>query len=165
VLLWLFPIVIARKVRMLHMGLPLGSPVQTKMKAAYGLWIGVQLICQLVVAYFKGCATPGTPSYTAWAATEMLYLLVYCSPAALAYIYTLWVCRWIRLHDDDENNARLYEQFIEVRPSGNEPATTGLTAAISHGRESITCVDSSLRRLRFSRCPHCSSRGSASACR
>lgn len=114
VLLWLFPIVIARKVRMLHMGLPLGSPVRTKMKLAYGLWIGVQLICQLVVAYFKGCATPGTANYTVWAATEMLYLLVYCSPAALAYMYTLWVCRHIRLHDDDENNARLYEQFIEL---------------------------------------------------
>ena len=147
---------IARKIRMLHMGLPLGSPVPTRMKLAYGIWIGVQLICQVVVAYFKGCATPGTPSYTAWAATEMLCepnfasnsasdvrqagitrrsaglpdaefwrsnrartdLLVYCTPAALAYVYTLWVCRWIRLHNDDENNARLYEQFIEVAPVG-----------------------------------------------
>jgi len=118
VLLWLFPLVIARKIRMLHMGLPLGSPVPTRMKLAYGIWIGVQLICQVVVAYFKGCATPGTPSYTAWAATEMLYLLVYCTPAVLAYVYTLWVCRWIRLHNDDENNARLYEQFIEVAPVG-----------------------------------------------
>jgi len=144
--------VIARKIRMLHMGLPLGSPVPTRMKLAYGIWIGVQLICQVVVAYFKGCATPGTPSYTAWAATEMLCepnfasnsasdvrqagitrrsaglpdaefwrsnrartdLLVYCTPAVLAYVYTLWVCRWIRLHNDDENNARLYEQFIEL---------------------------------------------------
>jgi len=114
VLLWIFPILIARKVRMLQMGLPLGSPVQAKMKLAYFMWIGVQLVMQLVVAWSKGCATPGTPGYTAWAATEMLYLLVYCSPAALAYIYTLWLCRWIRLRDDDDNNARLYEQFIEL---------------------------------------------------
>lgn len=78
VLLWLFPLVIARKIRMLHMGLPLGNPIPTKMKLAYGLWIGIQLVCQLVVAYFKGCAAPGTPSYTAWAATEML-----CEPAIL----------------------------------------------------------------------------------
>jgi len=114
VLLWLFPILIARKVRMLQLGLPLGSPVQMRLKLVWIVWIGVQLIIQLVVAASKGCATPGTPGYTAWAATEMFYLLVYCSPAALAYIYTLWMCRWIRLRDDDENNARLYEQFIEL---------------------------------------------------
>jgi len=114
VLLWIFPLQIARKVRMLQMGLPLGSPVQATMKLAYFMWIGVQLVLQVVVGWSKGCATPGTPGYTAWAAAEMFYLLVYCSPAALAYIYTLWLCRWIRLRDDDDNNARLYEQFIEL---------------------------------------------------
>merc|ERR1712183_31193 len=55
VLLWIFPVLIARKVRMLQMGLPLGSPVQATMKLAYYVWIGVQLIIQLVVAWSKGC--------------------------------------------------------------------------------------------------------------